>query len=87
MTTKNYVIAFVCGMVSDFWLAGCSYTVNHNMPYWLFFFNLTYPAINWIGLMQAVDCKVKAQRIKLAVCTGLGYGIGSAIFYVTAKYL
>lgn len=87
MTKKEYIIAFVCGLLSDFWWAGCSYAVNHNMPFWSFFFNSTYPAINWIGLMQAVDHKEGNERVKLAMLTGLGYGVGSIIFYFASKHL
>ena len=84
---KHYVIAFVAGMMSDFWWGGCAYTVNHNMPMWSFFFNSTFPLVNWVGLMQAVDHKEGNERIKLAVFTGLGYGIGSIIFFFSSKYL
>jgi len=84
---RKHVIAFVCGMLSDFWLSGCSYTVNHGMPYLMFFFNATFPVINWIGLMQVVDCHDSKERIKLAVLTGIGYGIGSTFFYLITPHL
>jgi hypothetical protein len=37
--------------------------------------------------MQAVDHKEGNERIKLAMLTGLGYGIGSIIFYFASPHL
>lgn len=69
-------------MLSDFWLSACMYCVNHESFYALFFFNLTYPMINLFGITSVVEEKNVRNKIKLATILGLGYAIGSSIFYI-----
>ena len=69
-------------MLSDFWLSACMYCVNHESFYALFCFNLTYPMINLFGITSVVEEKNVRNKIKLAIILGLGYAIGSSIFYI-----
>jgi hypothetical protein len=79
---KKYLTAFISGLLSDFWLSACTYCVNHDSFAALFFFNLTYPIINLIGIASVVETKDKQERFKLACTIGLGYAIGSSIFFL-----
>ena len=78
----KYLLIFITGMLSDFWLSACMYCVNHESFYALFFFNLTYPMINLFGITSVVEEKNVRNKIKLATVLGLGYAIGSSIFYI-----
>jgi hypothetical protein len=79
---SKYLVAFISGLLSDFWLSACTYCVNHDSFAALFFFNLTYPIINLVGISSVVEEKEKKGKIKLACTIGVGYAIGSSIFFL-----
>ena len=70
------------GLLADFWLSACTYCVNHDSFYSLFFFNLTYPLINLVGITSVVEEKTFKNKLKLASVLGLGYAVGSSIFFI-----
>jgi len=78
----KYLIIFVSGLLADFWLSACTYCVNHDNFFSLFFFNLTYPLINLIGISKFLEEKNFISRLKLAILLGFGYAIGSSIFFL-----
>ena len=78
----KYLVIFLSGLLSDFWLSACTYCVNHDNIYALFFFNLTYPIINLIGISKFLEEKNVRDRIILACVLGLGYALGSSIFFL-----
>lgn len=80
---KNYGMVFIFAMLTDFWLAATAWFVNHDYPVLLFSFNATYPIINMFGLLKMVEEKDQTKRWKLYAATGLGYGVGSCLFYYT----
>ena len=78
----KYLLIFMSGLLADFWLSACTYCVNHDSFYALFFFNLTYPLINLVGITSVVEEKTFKNKLKLAYVLGLGYAIGSSIFSI-----
>lgn len=78
----KYLVIFLSGFLSDFWLSACTYCVNHDSLFALFFFNLTYPIINLIGISKFIEEKNLRDRTKLACILGLGYALGSSIFFL-----
>ncbi len=80
---NTYGIVFVFALLTDFWLAATAWFVNHDYPTLLFLFNATYPIINMFGLLRMVEEKDLSKRWYLMATTGLGYGVGSCLFYYT----
>ena len=78
----KYLLIFMSGLLADFWLSACTYCVNHDSFYALFFFNLTYPLINLVGITSVVEEKTFKNKLKLACVLGLGYAVGSSIFFI-----
>lgn len=80
---KNYGLVFIFATLTDFWLAATAWFVNHDYPVLLFLFNATYPVVNMFALLKMVEEKDPAKRWYLMFVTGLGYGVGSCLFYYT----
>jgi len=83
----KYFLIFISGLLADFWLSACTYCINHNSFYALFFFNLTYPLINLFGISGIVEEKNIKNKLKLVSVLGLGYAIGSSIFFIYFREL
>lgn len=81
--TREYGLVFFFALLTDFWLAATAWFVNHDYPVLLFSFNATYPIVNMFGIMKMVKEEDNSKRWNLYVATGLGYGVGSCLFYYT----
>lgn len=80
----KYWLAFVSGMLVDFWLAAHTYSIAHSLLLVAVIINVTFPFISLVSTVLVVEEKTLAGRVRLAAATGVGYATGSTVFILLA---